>query len=311
MVHELLHALGVMHPFDGGGTGDGPGTDYGHLSTEADNLIETVMTYHRPWYELPDEMGVEDVRAFQFYFGPNLNTNSGDTTYTFDESDPQVFDTIWDAGGNDTIMHVGNSAAVIDLRDGEYSALGHQPEAFPPYVVDLDGENNADSNSDGDVLMTYDGVTYDVGRFDLNMGYGDPYYYGFSQTEVDSAVEQAKFNVGIAHGVTIENATGGDGADTISGNSAPNKLNGGAGDDELTGGGAADVFRFDADWGNDVITDFNPALDFLEFDGALNEADINISQASSDTIVTYGDDQITLTGVDMSLLNSAVHYDLV
>ncbi len=44
-------------------------------------------------------------------------------------------------------------------------------------------------------------------------------------------------NVSIALGVTIENAIGGSGNDTIIGNSANNVLSGGAGDDTITGGG--------------------------------------------------------------------------
>lgn len=46
----------------------------------------------------------------------------------------------------------------------------------------------------------------------------------------------ARNNVAIAYGVTIENATGGRGNDVLIGNRAANRLDGGAGNDTLTGG---------------------------------------------------------------------------
>jgi serralysin len=48
-------------------------------------------------------------------------------------------------------------------------------------------------------------------------------------------------NVAIAEGVTIENAIGGFGADTITGNAAANRLSGGAGADNIYGGDGADT----------------------------------------------------------------------
>lgn len=77
-------------------------------------------------------------------------------------------------------------------------------------------------------------------------------------------------NLGIAFGATIENADGGKGADTITGNDVGNVLrgnggkdtiSGGAGDDQLFGGAGADTLRdgdgndlIHGDGGNDTIT---------------------------------------------------------
>jgi len=55
----------------------------------------------------------------------------------------------------------------------------------------------------------------------------------------------------IAHGVTIENASGGGGADTITGNGAANRLNGGAGNDTLSAGAGNDTLN--GGTGNDVL----------------------------------------------------------
>lgn len=52
-------------------------------------------------------------------------------------------------------------------------------------------------------------------------------------------------NIGIAHGVVIENAIGGSGNDTLQGNDASNVLNGGAGADRMLGGLGDDVYVVD------------------------------------------------------------------
>lgn len=57
--------------------------------------------------------------------------------------------------------------------------------------------------------------------------------------------------VAIAYGVTIENATGGAGDDTLIGNAAANTLDGGAGADTLSGGAGAD--RLSGAAGNDAL----------------------------------------------------------
>lgn len=58
-------------------------------------------------------------------------------------------------------------------------------------------------------------------------------------------------NLGIAYGTVIENATGGEGNDLLSGNDAANRLTGGDGIDELHGNGGADLL--DGGHGNDDL----------------------------------------------------------
>jgi serralysin len=88
----------------------------------------------------------------------------------------------------------------------------------------------------------------------------------------------------IAHGVRIENATGGGGNDRINGNEYANILNGGsAGNDVLYGGGGrdtlyggsgADIFRYDLPAESpvgaalrDVIVDFERGIDHIDLRG--------------------------------------------
>ena len=62
-------------------------------------------------------LGAFDIAAIQYLYGPNLSTNSTDTTYTLDSS-LTGYKTIWDAGGTDLIDASSLSTAVsIDLRN--------------------------------------------------------------------------------------------------------------------------------------------------------------------------------------------------
>ncbi len=69
--------------------------------------------------------------------------------------------------------------------------------------------------------------------------------------------------VAIAYGVSIENARGGDGADTLTGTSAANLLDGGAGADTLIGGRGDDTYRVDHS-GDQVIEYANEGTDTVE-----------------------------------------------
>ena len=75
-------------------------------------------------------------------------------------------------------------------------------------------------------------------------------------------------NLALGATTVIENAFGGDGNDTLIGNSVANELHGTRGNDTLTGGGGNDVFGFHASTdGIDRITDFTDG-DSLRLDGA-------------------------------------------
>jgi serralysin len=115
--------------------------------------------------------------------------------------------------------------------------------------------------------------------------------------------------VTIANGVTIENATGGEGEDTITGNSASNKLIGLEGDDILIAGS-----------GNDTLTGSNPEV----FDSGAGEYDILTGGLGADVFVLgdsyeayyqdYGYAKITdfsLAGGDkLQVFGSASEYTL-
>lgn len=122
-------------------------------------------------------------------------------------------------------------------------------------------------------------------------------------------------NIAIAYGVTIENAIGGTGADTIVGNAAGNDLDGSAGNDSLYGEGGDD--RLHGGLGNDLL-DGGSGSDILDGgdgndrligaagvgpSGRAAEADYFFGGAGVDTVIggvgndhIYGQSQTAVTG---------------
>lgn len=112
-------------------------------------------------------------------------------------------------------------------------------------------------------------------------------FSGYSQNqninlnaESFSDVGALKGNVSIAKGVTLENAVGGKGNDSLVGNEVANRLNGGAGADRLSGGGGGDTFIYDQASDStpdnpDVILDFESGADKIDLSTVLKRANIS------------------------------------
>ncbi|WP_343731966.1 M10 family metallopeptidase C-terminal domain-containing protein [Duganella sp.] len=205
LIHELGHALGLKHPFEGATV----------LDSDFDNRQYTVMAYEDPPHDLfvdvtddgsthswssfyvsPQTPMVADIAVIQYLYGANMSYHSGDDVYTFDPSTP-FLRTIWDAGGNDTIS-VANftNGCVIDLLDGTYSSIAIPSDTGAGY-----------SWTKAPPTPTYDGTD----------------------------------NLGIALGAVIENAIGGSGDDILWGNEVNNHLQGNAGFNLLNGYGGIDT----------------------------------------------------------------------
>jgi Ca2+-binding RTX toxin-like protein len=121
----------------------------------------------------------------------------------------------------------------------------------------------------------------------------------------------------IAHGVVIEDATGGSardditgnrvgnnltgnggndrisgqgGDDRLTGNAGADRLNGGAGDDVLTGNSGSDLFTFTG--GRDRITDFDDNSDTLVISGALSRGYRSVDALLDDVARDTGSDVV-------------------
>ncbi|MBK6928841.1 MAG: zinc-dependent metalloprotease [Comamonadaceae bacterium] len=100
LIHEVGHALGLKHPFEGAVV----------LPTQQEGYAYSLMSYTafagsaRSWVDFePTTPMLYDLLAIQSMYGGNLTTRSGDDTYVFTETQ-HYFQTLWDAAGNDTIV---------------------------------------------------------------------------------------------------------------------------------------------------------------------------------------------------------------
>ena len=101
------------------------------------------------------------------------------------------------------------------------------------------------------------------------------------------------------------------GIDKLFGDDGNDQIVGGVDNDFLTGGKGADVFAFASGDGDDVILDFlakgkgQDHIDLSGHTGATSFADLDISDAGKNVVITLGDDSITLKNVNDHFVDAA------
>lgn len=97
---------------------------------------------------------------------------------------------------------------------------------------------------------------------------------------------------------------GGAGDDIVKGGSGNDTLVGQDGKDRMLGGNGVDTFVFDDDDGSsatssrDLVRDFEVGTDILRFTSGGAAEDVDTREISKGTVLTYGDSEIVLVGVD-------------
>ncbi|MGJ8514482.1 serralysin family metalloprotease [Carnimonas bestiolae] len=144
---------------------------------------------------------------------------------------------------------------------------------------------SAHSSDDQLIFSVWD--TGGINTFDFS-GYSDYQIINLNEGTF-SDVGKGVHNVSIAKGVTIHNAIGGSGEDTLIGNAAGNHLQGGAGNDTLYGG-----------LGSDTLTGGSGKDTFIY----LDSAESTLEQTDLITDFTSGEDSL-----DLSVIGDAYGID--
>lgn len=228
LLHEIGHGLGLAHPHDSGGDSSTmPGVsaafdDFG--TNDLNQGVWTVMTYNDGW---------------QAEY-PNHNIYSGYSDYGYSAT-PMALDiaTIQLLYGANTTYASGNNTYALPDSNGAGT--------FWSCIWDTGG---------------IDTITADGSSRDFTIDLRDAPLSGANAAGYMSWSSGIVGGNTIANGVDIENAVGGSGDDTITGNDLDNTLTGGLGADDLDGGAGIDTVYYAANSGRvlvDLQTDVSSA----------------------------------------------------
>lgn len=219
VLHEFGHAHGLAHPHDTGGGSEimlGVTASTGSYGVyDLNQGVYTVMSYNDAWDQHPS--------------GPSPYSGTGPTVGFGWSGSLSAFDVAQLQERYGT--HAANSGDNVYTLDGV-----NAPGTFYQTIWDTGGVDTISFSGLADAQIDLFAATLD---------------YSPTGGGVVSFVDGVWGGYTIAHGVVIENASGGGGGDTLLGNSAANVLTGNGGDDVLIGRGGNDLLRGGA--GNDAV----------------------------------------------------------
>ncbi|KKA06471.1 hypothetical protein VP02_17725 [Pseudomonas ogarae] len=283
-MHEIGHALGLKHPFSTSASNSTV------LSAQFDDVRYTIMSYNTAYSYEPTTPMLLDIAAIQSLYGANTQWQAGNNTYSWAVGQ-SVFETIWDAGGIDTINASNQLAAVrINLNEGQFSKIGQAflktdtqtafneglAIAYGAKIENAVGSANNDSLIGNALANILDGR---AGRDTMIGGTGSDTYVVDNLNDVvsetstlASEIDTVRSSVSWSLGANLENlsltgiahlnATGNTLGNVIAGNAGNNVLNGGVGRDTLIGGAGNDTYILD-NLGDKVTELTNAGVDLI------------------------------------------------
>jgi len=268
-LHELGHSLGLDHTHEGS-----------VMPQDRDSLEYTVMSYRsyiggstasgytNETWGYAQSLMMYDIAAVQHMYGANYATNSGNTTYAWSPTTGEM--TINGAGQG----RPGDNRVFLTIWDGGGNDTYDLSNYTTSLKIDLRPGEWTKTSSTQLAKLNWDGSKAAVGNIaNALLHQGDPRSL-------------------------IENALGGSGNDSVTGNDGANLLKGGAGSDKLYGLAGADIL--DGGAGADTLVGGGGA-DIFDF----NSRSDSLSNAR-DTIQDFvrGVDRIDLRTIDANTLSS-------
>lgn len=271
-LHEVGHTLGLGHggPYNGS-------SSYGVDNAFAqDTWNHTLMSYHSQGEagtgtsRLVLGLQVADLLAIHDLYGTAASTRGGNTVY----------------GANTT-----EAGSIYDFD--AWDAAGIRPPSFAIY--DTGG------------IDTFDLSIYSTDQTISLIASGD--FAVFSSVGDNGGTALVNLT-SIAVGTVIENAIGGSGNDTITGNDASNELEGNSGNDILDGGDGTDYAVFNGAQASYTITDNGDGtwtitgegtdtLSNIEF-ARFTDGDVSLAPGAGGPVFTEGNDnEVGTTGDDV------------
>ena len=239
IIHELGHSMGLKHPFDNF-----------LLPLEHESYSYTVMSYTtaRNVYMiaesssdfLPVTLMLDDIRALQYLYGPNVNARSGNTTYKWYQATGKLEVTDIALNGTTTASEIKPADNVNKILMTVWDGAGTDTYDFSDYTAGLSVNLQPGAWTTTTVTQS---ISYDT---DFGPPATHPGNIANAYLYVDPSTNKA------SEASLIENATGGSGNDVITGNQIANELIGNAGDDRLYGLEGADTLK--GGLGNDYLS---------------------------------------------------------